>query len=106
LLKRIQIIRNATLLSFAESSYDDDYRLLVRLSMPNHAVMLKVPPCLRIECQFWLGDDGWNGSSKELFITVQADSFAQAKADMELALGKHIQSLLNRSRTASEEQAA
>ena len=34
--------------------------------MPNHAVMLKITPCLRIECKFWLGDDGWNGSSEEL----------------------------------------
>jgi len=25
--------------------------------MPHHAVERKVTPCLRIECQFWLGDD-------------------------------------------------
>jgi hypothetical protein len=95
-----------TLLTFAESSYDVAIDCFGRLGMPNHAVELKVTPCLRIECQFWLGDDGWNGSSKEPFITVQADSFAQAKADMELALGKHIETLLNTSRTASTVHAA
>ena len=74
--------------------------------MPNHAVMLKVTPCLHIECKFWLGDDGWNGSTKDSFITVQADSFAQVKADMEIALGKHIESLLNGSQRANTSQAA
>jgi len=33
--------------------------------MSNHAVMLKITPCLQIECKFWIGDDGWNGSSEE-----------------------------------------
>lgn len=74
--------------------------------MPNHAVMLKITPCLRIECKFWLGDDGWNGSSEQPLITVEANSFAQAKADMEIALAKHIESLLNGSGTASKGQAA
>ena len=74
--------------------------------MPNHAVGLEVTPCLRIECQFWLADDGWNGSCNEPFITVQADTFAQAKADMEIALGEHIKTLLNTSRTASKGHAA
>jgi hypothetical protein len=62
--------------------------------MANHAVMLGVTPCLRIECKFWLGNDGWNGSSEQPFITVQAGSFEQAKSDMEIALGEHIESLL------------
>lgn len=74
--------------------------------MPNHSVMLKITPCLRIECKFWLGDDGWNGSSEEPSVTVQAGSFAQAKADMEIALGKHIESLLNGRETASKGKAA
>jgi predicted RNase H-like HicB family nuclease len=74
--------------------------------MPNHAVALKVTPCLSIECKFWLDDQGWNGRAEELGIAIQAESFAQAKADMELALGKHLESLLHnngasRERTAS-----
>lgn len=63
--------------------------------MAKHAVSLKVTPCLRIECKFWLGDDGWNGSSEHPPITVQAASFEQAKSAMELALGKHLDVLLN-----------
>jgi predicted RNase H-like HicB family nuclease len=74
--------------------------------MPNHAVAMIVTPCLRIECKFWLGDDGWNGSSEYPFISVQAGSFEQAKAEMESALGKHIELLLERSRQMTKEQAA
>jgi predicted RNase H-like HicB family nuclease len=74
--------------------------------MTNHAVSLKVTPCLRIECKFWLGDDGWNGSSEHPSISVQAGSFEQAKADMESALGKHIESLLERTRPVTKGQAA
>jgi hypothetical protein len=33
-----------------------------------------VTPCLHIECKFWLGDDGWNGSSEHPAIIVQAVS--------------------------------
>ena len=63
--------------------------------MKNHAVSLKVTPCLRIECKFWFGDDGWSGTAERLSITVQASSFEQAKSYMEAALGKHIEALLN-----------
>jgi len=76
------------------------------LIMANHAVSLKIIPCLRIECKFWLGDDGWNGMSEHPSITVQAGSFEHAKADMEFALGKHIESLLKRSTPMSKGQAA
>lgn len=65
--------------------------------MTNHAVALRVTSCLRIECKFWLGDDGWNGSSDHPPLSVQASNFEQAKADMEFALAKHIESLLDRS---------
>jgi predicted RNase H-like HicB family nuclease len=61
---------------------------------------------LRIECKFSLGDDGWNGSAEHPSITVQASSFEQAKSDMEIALGKHIESLLHESRSASKGHAA
>jgi hypothetical protein len=74
--------------------------------MTTHAVVLRVTPCLGIECKFWLGDDGWNGSSEHPSISVQAGSFEQAKADMEYALGNHIESLLERSRPILKKQAA
>jgi len=57
-------------------------------TMANHAVTLKVAPFLRIECKFWLTDDGWNGSCEQHSITVQAGSFEHAKSEMEIALGK------------------
>jgi len=74
--------------------------------MTHHAVTLRVTPCVRIECKFWLGDDGWNGMAEHPSITVQAGSFEQAKSDMELALGNHIVSLLNKSRPETKGQAA
>ena len=74
--------------------------------MKTHAVTLGVKPCLRIECKFWLGDDGWNGSSEHPPIAVQAGTFEQAKSDMETALGKHIESLLHDSQSTSKGQAA
>jgi hypothetical protein len=73
--------------------------------MANHAVMLGVIPCLRIECKFWLGNDGWNGSSEQPSITVQAGSFERAKSEMEIALGKHIESLLRGGQQATEHAA-
>lgn len=74
--------------------------------MTNHAVSLRVTPCLGIECTFWLGNDGWNGSSEHPAISVQASSFEQAKADLELALGKYMESLLESSRSVTKGQAA
>ena len=74
--------------------------------MGNHAVTLKVTPSLRIECKFWLTDDGWNGSCEQSCITVQAGSFEHAKSEMELALGKYIESLLREPQRTSTGQAA
>jgi hypothetical protein len=62
--------------------------------MPNHAVAFKVTPCLSIECKFWLDDTGWNGIADAVAVSIQAETFGQAKADMELALGKYLESLL------------
>lgn len=62
--------------------------------MGNHAVSLRVTPFLRIECKFWLTDDGWSGSCEQPPITVQAGSFEHARSEMEIALGKYIESLL------------
>ena len=74
--------------------------------MGNHAVTLKVTPSLRIECKFWLTDEGWNGSCEQPSITVQAGSFEHAKSEMELALGKYVESLLRGPQRTSTGQAA
>ena len=73
--------------------------------MANHAVALGVAPFLRIECKFWLTDDGWNGSCDRPAITVQAGTFEFAKSEMELALGKYIEGLLRERRAATERAA-
>lgn len=62
--------------------------------MGNHAVTLKVMPFVRIECKFWLTDDGWSGSCDQPQITIQAGSFEHAKSEMEIALGKYVESVL------------
>ena len=72
--------------------------------MANHSVTLRVTPFLRIECKFWLTDDGWNGSCEQPSITVQAGSFEHAKSEMELALGKYIESVLRDVRPALNQQ--
>ena len=73
--------------------------------MTHHAVTLGVKPCLRVECKFWLGDDGWNGICEQPAIAVQAGSFERAKSDMEIALGKYIESLLSEGRASAEHAA-
>ena len=72
----------------------------------NHAVTLKVAPFLRIECKFWLTDDGWNGCCEQPPIIVQAGSFEHAKSEMEIALGKYVESLLREPQRTSNGQAA
>jgi hypothetical protein len=62
--------------------------------MQPHSVKFGVTPCMRIECKFWIEDDGWNATIESLGLTVHAPSFEAAKNDMELTLGKHIESLL------------
>jgi predicted RNase H-like HicB family nuclease len=74
--------------------------------MGNHAVTLKVTPFLRIECKFWLTDDGWSGSCEQPPITVQAGSFEHVKSEMEIALGKYVESLLRESQRSNTRQAA
>lgn len=74
--------------------------------MGNHAVALRVAPFLRIECKFWLTDDGWSGSCEQPAITVQAGSFEFAKSEMEIALGKYFESLLREAQQTAPEQAA
>lgn len=74
--------------------------------MGNHAVCLRVTPFLRLECKFWLTDDGWNGCCEQPVITVQAGSFEHAKSEMEIALGKYIEGLLREARQSGHGQAA
>ncbi|HXU13574.1 MAG TPA: hypothetical protein VN708_00480 [Terriglobales bacterium] len=74
--------------------------------MGNHAVTLKVAPFVRLECKFWLTDDGWNGSCEQPRITVQAGSFEHAKSEMESALGKYIEDLLRELPRTTTGQAA
>ena len=62
--------------------------------MAIHGVTLKVTPCLRIECKFLVGEDGWQGSCEQPVIAVHSDSLQQAKSDMECELGKYIELLL------------
>ena len=50
-----------------------------RIIVTTHAVALRLTPSLGIECKFWLGDDGWTGSSEHPSITVRAASFEHAK---------------------------
>jgi hypothetical protein len=74
--------------------------------MPNHSVTLPVMPFLRIDCSFWLTDEGWNSSCAQCSITVQASSFERAKSQMEMALGKCIESLMRQPQHPSTGQAA
>jgi len=43
-------------------------------------VTLRVTPFLRIECKFWLTDDGWNGSCAQPSINFKAGSFEHANS--------------------------
>jgi hypothetical protein len=72
----------------------------------HHAVALRVAPFLRIECKFWLTDDGWNGSCEQPSITVRAGSFEFAKSEMEIALGKYFESLLREAQQTTTGHAA
>ena len=74
--------------------------------MGNHAVALKVTPFIRLECKFWLTDEGWNGSCEQPRVAVQAGSFELAKSEMETALGKYIEDLLRGPQRTTTEQAA
>ena len=74
--------------------------------MGNHAVTLRVAPFLRIECKFWLTDDGWNGCCEQPPIHVQAGSFEHAKSEMEIALGKYVEDFLKQPQRTSSVQAA
>ena len=65
-----------------------------------HSVKLDVTPFLRLECKFWLEDDGWHATVESLGLIIHAPSFETAKNDMEIALGKYIEALLKDRGTA------
>ena len=73
--------------------------------MAHHVVTLGVRPFLRVECKFWLEDDGWNCTSEQPAIAVQAGTFEQAKLDMELALGKYLESLFRKGQASAKHAA-
>ena len=73
--------------------------------MGNHTVTVRVAPFLRLECKFWLTDDGWNGSCEQFSINVQAGSFEFAKSEMEIALGKYVEDLLRETQRSSGQAA-
>jgi len=62
--------------------------------MQPHSVKLGVTPGLSLECKFWLEDGGWNATIESLGISVHAHSFEAAKNDMEVELGRYLESLL------------
>ena len=74
--------------------------------MGSQAVALKIAPFLRIECKFWLTDDGWNSSCEQSHIVVQAGSFEHVKSEMEIALGKYLESRLREPQRTNTGQAA
>ena len=74
--------------------------------MGDHAVTLRVAPFLRIECKFWLTENGWNGSCERPAITVRAGSFEHAKSEMEIALGRYVECLLREPQGTSDGRAA
>ena len=74
--------------------------------MQPHSVKLPISPYIRIDCKFWLGDDGWNATSESLGLAVHAPDFLSAKRYMELALGKHIEELLGISQKSLTAHAA
>ena len=64
--------------------------------MTAHAVKLKVIAGVPNDCSFWTENDGWNGASEELSVTVRGSSFEDAKRKMEAALQAHIESVLRK----------
>jgi hypothetical protein len=62
--------------------------------MTARAVKLKVVASVPKDCSFWAEDDGWNGFSEDMSITVRGTSFADAKSKMEEALREQIETLI------------
>jgi len=62
--------------------------------MTARAVKLKVIASVPRDCSFWIEDDGWNGFSEEMSITVRGTSFQEAKTKMQEALREQIEILM------------
>jgi hypothetical protein len=62
--------------------------------MTARAVKLKVVVRVPKDCSFWAEDDGWNGFSEDMSITVRGTGFEDAKSKMEEALREQIEILI------------
>ena len=73
--------------------------------MPLSAFTLGIPASVTVQCEFWVENDGWIGTAKQLGITVHAGSFENAKLKMEDALSEYVESLV-RSTVATKRKIA
>jgi hypothetical protein len=64
------------------------------VDMTSQVVNLQVTASIPIDCDFWSEDDGWKGLCKSLSITVQGNSFEDAKKNMATELQAHIERIL------------
>lgn len=62
--------------------------------MSSEVVILEVTATIPIDCDFWSGDDGWQGLCKGLSLTVRGSSFEDAKKNMAGELQVYIEKLL------------
>lgn len=62
--------------------------------MSGHHVQLRVFAPVPFECSFWPENDAWKGFCEELAITVDGDSFEEAKTNMEAEIAEYIRSML------------
>jgi hypothetical protein len=74
--------------------------------MRQHTVTLAVTPFAKVQCKFWLADEVWTGSAEELGITVHGATFEQAKSDLELELGRVVETLLYRQKQIKAQRLA
>jgi hypothetical protein len=62
--------------------------------MTSQVVKLEVSASIPIECEFWSEDDGWEGLSRSLSVTVRGSSFEDAKKSMATELKAQIEEIL------------
>ncbi len=62
--------------------------------MTSQVVKLEVSASIPIECEFWSEDDGWEGLSRSLSVTVRGSSFEDAKKNMATELEAQIEEIL------------
>jgi len=74
--------------------------------MTSQAVNLQVTANIPIDCEFWPQDDVWQGLCKSLSVTVQGNSFEDAKKNMATELQVHIERILQERSTNSTRRVA